>query len=402
VSDAPAISLGYEQTASSDFRDNTRPLRVLTLTPFYPSVQDLAQGCFVAEPLSWTERLGIRNEVIAAQPAYRARRQTLDSPMPSRWDRYISLPGNLGLSSAGAFLAAEIKSTVRKLHRAKPFDLIHAHAPLPCGHAAAVLSKSLGVPFIVSVHGLDAFCTRQAGVILGKWCRRASENVYHSASTVICISEAVREQVARLGSAKTAVIYNGVDAERFSPGPELAPPTVLSVGNLIPVKGHALLLKAFARTIKVLPDCRLGIIGEGPERGNLFTAASELGITSQVQFLGRRSRQQVADAMRRCAMFALPSEYEGLGCVYLEAMASGKPIIGCNGQGIAEIIEHGKNGLLVPPKSEDDLTTSLKMLLQNHDYRERLGSAARATVLQRHTLAHQAHQLAEIYRKVAR
>ena len=73
---------------------------------------------------------------------------------------------------------------------------------------------------------------------------------------------------------------------------------------------------------------------------------------TRVHFRGRQSRAQVADAMRRATVFALPSRYEGLGCVYLEAMAAGKPVIACRGQGIEEVIEPGMNGCLI---ATDDL-----------------------------------------------
>jgi teichuronic acid biosynthesis glycosyltransferase TuaC len=194
-----------------------------------------------------------------------------------------------------------------------------------------------------------------------------------------------------------------VDAEMFCPGLELKSPlTVLSVGNLIPIKGHALLLRAFARMVELVPECFLEIFGDGPERVNLIGLAQELGISGRVRFRGRQSREMIAEAMRRCALFALPSSYEGLGCAYLEAMASGKAAIGCRGQGIEEIIEHGKNGFLISPGSEAELGDCLRMLLQNEDFRSRMGANARGVVLHRHTLEHQARQLTAVYRECAR
>ena len=97
--------------------------------------------------------------------------------------------------------------------------------------------------------------------------------------------------------------------------------------------------------------------------------AQRLDIRERVRFLGRQSRQQVAAAMRRCTVFALPSRYEGLGCVYLEAMSVGKPVIGCRGQGIAEIIQHGSNGFLVGPDNERELSLALAMLLRDEPRR---------------------------------
>jgi teichuronic acid biosynthesis glycosyltransferase TuaC len=391
-----------ELGASRVARTPTRNLRVLTLAPFYPSAENPTQGCFIAEPLTWTEKLGIANEVIAVQPFYRRRFRVLQSPVVARWARYFSLPGNLGLPSAGDFLGAGVSSLVRKLHRQNPFDLIHAHAALPCGLAAATLSRRLGIPFVVSIHGLDAFSTRQVGRVLAGWCHRKSAEVYRCAAAVICISEKVRRQVTNEVNAKTVVIYNGVDPQRFSPSPrQSAGLTILSVGNLIPIKGHALLLRAFSQVSSSVPNSRLEIIGEGCEREQLVELAKALAITERVSFLGRQSRECVAQAMNRCAVFALPSSYEGLGCVYLEAMASGKAAIGCRGQGIDEIVEHGKNGLLISPGDQAGLAESLRVLLQNEDFRARIGNAARDTVLQDYTLQHQAQRSAQLYRECA-
>jgi len=90
-----------------------------------------------------------------------------------------------------------------------------------------------------------------------------------------------------------------------------------------------------------------------------------------------------------------------LGCVYLEAMAVGKPAIGCRGQGIAEVIQHGSNGFLVGPDNELELKLALAMLLGDEKRRRNLGVAARDTILDRFTLAHQAESLARIYRECA-
>jgi glycosyltransferase involved in cell wall biosynthesis len=286
------------------------------------------------------------------------------------------------------------------MHAHHSFDLIHAHTALPCGAAALSLSKRIGLPFVVTVHGLDAYFAEQTGPRIGKWCERISKQVYESASKVICISEKVRERVTEIAHARTTVVYNGVDPTLFAPSAEnQSSPFVLSVGNLIPIKGHASLLRAFSRISPSAPTWSLEIIGEGPQRGELEGLASNLRITDRVRFRGREDRDEVAVAMQRCSIFALPSIYEALGCVYLEAMACGKPAIGCRDQGIDEIVQHGRNGLLVSPGCESGLADALAMLSENEELRRRIGSGARQTVLSRHTLAHQATQLAQIYQE---
>lgn len=401
VSSAPVLIAGADEgIRTTSGTAHLKPLRVLTITPFFPSTEDPAQGGFVAEPIAMMKNFGISNEVIVAQPFYR-HGQSANAPAVI-WERYFSIPGNAGLPAAGVFLVDRILPGILKKHRETPFDVIHAHAALPCGHAAELLSHHLSIPFVVSVHGLDAFFARQGGALAGNWCQRVAERVYRSASAVLCISKRVLERVIAVTHANVAVIHNGVDVERFFPGNEAATHfKVLSVGNLIPVKGHALLLRAFARVLCQVPDCSLEIIGEGPERRRLGQLATQLGIANRVVFSGRCGRYDVAEAMRRCSVFALPSTYEGLGCVYLEAMACAKPAIGCFGQGIEEVIEHGKSGMLVTPENEHELAEAMLTLFRDKELRQRMGEEARGVILDRLTLTHQARQLADVYRRCA-
>jgi teichuronic acid biosynthesis glycosyltransferase TuaC len=347
-------------------------------------------------------KLGVDNSVIAVQPFYRSRASLNPLAFPAQHTRFISFPGGLGLPTAGAFLFANLLSTVRHLHRSNPIHLIHAHAALPCGHAAALLSRELGVPFVVTVHGLDTYSTKQVGGLSGNWCRRVSRFVYRSAKRVICVSEKVRDQVLKggLDRVKTEVVYNGVDPETFHPSCDSAEEqTILCVGDLIPSKGHELLLRALAAVQPRFPEVSCEFIGDGPERSHLAKTAAQLHLGSKIRFLGRRGRTQVAEAMRRCTLFALPSGYEGLGCVYLEAMATGKAAIGCRGQGIEEVIEHGANGWLIDPGSLPGLTEALFELLGSSQLRRALGEAARSTILRDFTLNHQAERLVRIYRE---
>lgn len=380
-----------------------RSLHVLTLTPFYPTDEDDSAGCFIFEPLVWLARAGIRHTVFAVRPLYRESVSSDELEIPAQWLQYFSLPGGLGLPTAGAFAFAHIVGQMRELHRAQPIDLIHAHGALPCGHAAMLLSRELNIPYVVSVHGLDVFSTEQVRGFPGKWCRRISQCSYNSSRRVICISEHVRERVLEgLGrSCRTSVVYNGVDPEVFSSSsePDAGGLVVLSVGNLIPIKGHELLIRAFASLSGEFPSLTLEIIGEGQEKSRLQSVAERRHVADRVRFLGRQSRRQVAAAMRCCTLFVLPSRYEGLGCVYLEAMSAGKPVIGCRGQGIAEIIQQGSNGFLAGPDNEKELTLAIAMLLRDQARRQNLGLAARETVLEGLTLAHQAERLVRIYQE---
>jgi teichuronic acid biosynthesis glycosyltransferase TuaC len=390
-------------------------MHILTLTPFYPTAEDDASGCFIAESVGELQRQGIVSSVIAVHPMYRSHPGRDPKAPAASWKKYLCLPGNPGLSSAGRFLHAALKSRVRQLHGQHPFSLIHAHAALPCGQAAMLLARDLGIPFAVTVHGLDAYSTRQVPGWFGRRCAEACADVYAAAARVICISEQVARRVREgVGDAASiSVVYNGVDSSFFRPsfspasGPTSNPTSdsasesvvILSVGSLIPIKGHELLLRSVAAIAPSHPQIQCRIIGDGPERARLQQLARELRIEDRVHFQGRRPRSAMAEAMRECALFALPSWYEGLGCVYLEAMSAERPTIACHGQGIEEVIRHGENGWLIEPKDLNSLTAALQALLSNPPLREKLGRKGRQTILQGYTLAHQASRLLSIYQE---
>jgi len=379
-------------------------LHVLTLTPFYPSGGDEVSGCFVAESLRELDALGVASSVIAVDSIYHGSRRS-SHQSPAQWIRYPQLPGNFGLSSAGKFLGAVLLHRVQQLHQRSPVNVIHAHAALPCGHAAAFLSRRLGIPFVVTIHGLDVFNRCFQTGFAARWRGETSLGVYERARKVICISEKVRQSLTDGMDAAFAaeVVYNGTDPDRFAPGP--APngsPILLIVGNLLAGKGHELVLRAFDRLKDSHPGLQCQIIGEGADRNRFADLTRELHIGGRVHFLGRRSRAEVAEAMRNCTVFVLPSRYEGLGCVYLEAMACGKPAIACRGQGIDEIIHHGSNGWLIPVDGLEELVQGLQVLLGNPQLRSQIGEAARQTILDNLTLSHQARKLLRTYKEAAR
>ncbi len=394
-------------------RQSASTLHILTLTPFFPSADDEVSGCFIAESNKQLEQFGVTPSVIAVASIYYPRKASSPSA-PAMWVRYPQIPGTLGLSSAGRWLYARLLAEVPRLHKRNPIDVIHAHAALPCGHAAALLTRTLNIPFVVTLHGLDVFNTCFQGGVPAQWRRKVSIDVYRRARMVICISDRV-QRLLREGApdeVRSTVVYNGTDPSFFSPtladlpSSEVQPRAIpqpateiLIVGNLLVGKGHELVVRAIGKLESRHPQLRCRVIGEGPDRARFEALTKSLGLEQRVQFVGRKSRAEVAEAMRSCSVFALPSRCEGLGCVYLEAMACGKPVIACRGQGIEEIIEHGDNGWLIPIDGLEELVQALQTLLGRPDLCARIGDAGRRTILSRLTLAHQAERLVQIYRE---
>jgi teichuronic acid biosynthesis glycosyltransferase TuaC len=377
-------------------------LHVLTLTPFFPSDHNEVTGCFVAEPIEKFSEFGLESSVIAVSAIHHHRKRST-SQAAAEWVRYPQFPGAVGLSSAGKLLYARLLKRVRRLHRLKPIDVIHAHAALPCGHAAMLLSRRLKIPFVVTVHGRDVFNNCYLGGAPAAWRRNVSVEVYRAARNIVCISRKVQEilKAGMPAEIRSSIVHNGVNPNLFSPNqfdPVGSDLEILSVGMLLESKGHELVLRALAKLRSSFPKVRCSIVGEGPDRARLEALVRDLDIERQVQFIARQSRAEVAEAMRRCSVFALASRNEGLGCVYLEAMSCGKPVIGCRGQGVDEVVDHGKNGWLIPADGLEELVQGLSALLGSPELRSRLGAAARQTIVERFTLSHQARQLAAIYR----
>ena len=162
-------------------------------------------------------------------------------------------------------------------------------------------------------------------------------------------------------------------------------PCIGNVAALVPEKGHDLLLRAFAGLRKMsagqFAGCILLLCGEGPERANLEEVAQQLQILEAVKFAGPVS--EIQKAFAAMDVFAFPSHEEPLGSALLAAMAHGLPVVAIGRGGIPEVVENGKNGLLVNSLDPDALAAAMAGLLANPEEAHRLGKAARETICAR-------------------
>ncbi len=401
-----ASLLDRHHTGPANLRPTGDALHVLTLTPFFPFASNPVYGAYIADPIAHFAEFNLRSTVIGVSPLHHERRRPLPAA-EAQWLRYPAFPANLGLTTAGLFLYRRLLPSVQRIHRRTAIDVIHAHSALPCGHAASLLAERLRIPFVVTIHGLDVFnACFKSGTPAAERRAKLSTRIYSRAASVICISRMI-EKVLKEGMPQPApsqVIYNGTDPQLFFPEETPAPgraPSVLVVGNLLRGKGHEVVLKAVDNVATQFSHLQCVMIGEGPDQNRFADLARTLGIAEKVSFLGRQDRHAVAQAMRECTIFALPSRFEGLGCAYLEAMASAKPVIACEGQGIGEIIEHRRNGWLIPIDGVSEMTDALLQLLSSPDLRARLGTNARQTIISGLTLADQVRRLGDLYRGVA-
>jgi glycosyltransferase involved in cell wall biosynthesis len=175
-------------------------------------------------------------------------------------------------------------------------------------------------------------------------------------------------------------------------------PQIITVGRLVSVKQHDLLIRAFPTVVKRFPNAKLVIIGGGPEETRLKALAQELGLSSHIVWTG--FVRNVHDYLRDSDLFVFPSRAEGFGAVTLEAWFNGLPVIAFDVPAQNEIITHGVDGLLVEPFETNEIAASMIRLIENPLLRRQLGMAGRATYEARYTLEDMVMSTIGIYRSV--
>ena len=204
-------------------------------------------------------------------------------------------------------------------------------------------------------------------------------------------------------------IYYGVDLDVFRPGarPELrrewfGEDDVLvfgTVARLTVQKGHTYLLDALPKILSELPKARFVFVGDGPLRPSLEEEAERLGVAHAVKFLG--SRSDVPELLHGFDVFVLPSLWEGLPNVVLEAMATGLPVVATAVEGTVEAVVNGETGILVPSKQPEPLAEAILRIGRDADLRSRMGSASRRRVEENFSLDGQVRAFEELYSELA-
>ena len=177
------------------------------------------------------------------------------------------------------------------------------------------------------------------------------------------------------------IVHYGIDPDGEPHAYADRVPRLLCVGRLIPIKGHIVLLRAFAEAKRELPDLQLEIAGRGPLEPALKALARELGVLDAVRFLGHVSPIQAA--IERAAVVVVPSMGEGFGMVALEAMERARPVIAAEIGGLGELVEDGVTGRLVPPGDPEPLARAIVELGGDLELGGRMGEAGRRRALDR-------------------
>jgi colanic acid/amylovoran biosynthesis glycosyltransferase len=296
---------------------------------------------------------------------------------------------------------ARIEDLAERLRPHRP-RLVHAHFG-PDGLAALPLARALGVPLVTTLHGYDVSLSRGRMLASGRlsWMRYAlgRERLMREGDVFLPVSDALRGAALAQGfpAERTQTHYLGADLDRFRPGGERETGLILHVGRLVGKKGTTVLLEAMAR----LPEARLVVVGDGPERPRLERQAAGLG--DRVRFLGALDSAAVAEWMQRASLLAAPSltarngDAEGLPTVIVEAAATALPVVATRHSGIPEAVVDGETGFLVPEGDPEALAERIALLIGSAELRERMGRAARAMAEAKFDLRRQTARLEDLY-----
>jgi colanic acid/amylovoran biosynthesis glycosyltransferase len=287
-----------------------------------------------------------------------------------------------------AYSALAAAAETERMPRWRGRRHIHAHFAATGGVVAFVMSRVLGVPYSVTAHGsADLFrANPHLDLLLREAAFVAAVSGHHR--------DVILERVPDIDSGRVHVVHVGVrwqdlaekGAEGAHPPPGAAPARIVSVGNLVPMKGMDVLVEAVGRLVATGRELELEIVGDGPEREQLEDQVRHAGLTGVVRFLGQRPPAEAHAAMRRADLFALAcleapdGAKDGVPTVLMEAMASGRPVISTRLSGIPELIDDGGTGWLVPPDDADALAAGIADALDHPDEAGRRALAGQAHV----------------------
>jgi teichuronic acid biosynthesis glycosyltransferase TuaC len=362
-----------------------RRLRTLLFSTLYPSQARPGHGIFVETRLRELLRTGeVETRVVAPVPWFPSTRPRFGeyariAATPQRetrhgievlHPRYPLIP-KVGMTLAPFGLAAASIAPIRQvIGQGFDFDVIDAHFYYPDGVAAAMLARHFGKPLVITARGSDLaeFPRWRAPRWLMQWAARRAQASVGVAQALVDVLRGWAVDASRLH-----VIRNGVDLERFRPLPQTearaalglhGTPVLLSVGNLLELKGHHLVIEALAIVRRTHPRAQLAILGEGPQRDRLLRLVQQLGLGDAVRLVGRVPNEQLAPWYSAADALVLASSREGWANVLLESMACGTPVVATRVGGTPEVVAAPQAGVLVDPRDAASIAAAVLGLLQ--------------------------------------
>lgn len=242
-------------------------------------------------------------------------------------------------------------------------DIVHAHF-YSIAAIASILKRKFCIPFVVTEHSSKL---NRNLLEISRLDARIAANAYQKADRVVVVSKALAANLKRNFGVEGQIIPNIVDVSDFQYVERQKKDgfKFISVGNLIKIKGFDLLIRAFAEAFKDDKTVKLSIVGDGPERKALQDAVNQYGIGDQITFLRTIGREKVKQIYYDSDAFVLSSRSETFGVVFIEAMATGLPVIATRCGGPESFVDEN-NGMLVKVNDVDELADAMRKIRANY------------------------------------
>ena len=311
---------------------------------------------------------------------------------------HITLP----IHSKSPFMIGAMVTRMRRLIEEYKIDLVHAHSRVPAWICYMAL-RSMGsqMPFVTTCHSTYSV--------------HVGSRVMNWGDALIAVSAFVRQHMLKNSGTqpdRITTVYNGVSPDLYDPERSRAmsekyrrelgigsdTPVVGMVASLTPRKGYTYFISAAENILRKYPDVVFLGVGGGVQHDELEALVRDRRLDGRFRFLG--VRQDVRDLMCAFDIFVLSSMSEGLPYVILEAMCMKKPVVSSGVGGIPEAVEHGKNGLLVPPRDTEALTRSILTLLENPEMARAMGDASHHLIADTFNVQRMVDSTEQIYMKV--
>ena len=356
-------------------------MKILTFSTLYPHAARPGHGIFVETRLRHLLASGgIEARVVAPVPWFpsgnprfgeyavhaRAPREERRHGIEVLHPRYPVLP-KIGMTLSPFLLACAMRPVIERLLRSYAFDLIDAHYFFPDGVAATLLGRHIGKPVVITARGSDVNTLTRYRLprAMIRWA------ACHAAG-VIAVARALKDGLIGVGipGERIEVLRNGVDLQLFRPVEREAVrrrlgfsrTTLLSVGNLLPLKGHDLVIGA----LRWLPEVDLVVIGNGPEREALWLLARDTGVSDRVRFVDAVTQDELRSYYCAADTLVLASSREGWANVLLESMACGTPVIASRAGGSPEVVSAPEAGVLLAERTSKGVADGVRCLFDSY------------------------------------
>lgn len=295
-----------------------------------------------------------------------------------------------------------LTSRFRQFVRTLPYEVNHVHShflrwnKLPAAHVA----RDLGVSATITGHAYDIFEESDASLV---------ETIYDAFDAICTISKyniSFLRNEFRLDD-RLKLVRMGVRPEKFEPTDSSEDAQLLTVARHTEKKGLEYAIEAIDQIVDAHPSLEYRIVGEGPRTNRLRRLIEFRGLQEYVTFLGTVDDDQLVRELDSCTAFVLPcivaknGDRDGIPVALMEAMAMETPVISTYVSGIPELVTDGATGFLVPSGQPGDLAETMDRVLTEEDYRDRVGNAARETIVERFSSGVTGERLETLFREIS-